>query len=252
MPFGIISQETQDQPQTRDNYLPCMIDEGNYVREVHYQTFLKLRKAGDKNIGYCSSFDQRRAWYHPQLKIPVGERIAKWALATQYGKNIRWLPPQIINIKSENGKLYLKLDSKVYPYNDGPIEGFAIAGKDGRFHLADATFFDKNNGKGNPDQDITIIVLSSPFVPEPAYFRHAWCRNPLANLKVAQENSDIPFDTQRSDTFTHADMYENYTGKKTAQPGIINGQERNVLIQALRDADMQRRKAAAKDLLEAK
>jgi sialate O-acetylesterase len=56
MPFGIITQETQDQPQTLENFLPPMVDEGNYIREVHYQTFLNFRNAGDKNIGYASCF----------------------------------------------------------------------------------------------------------------------------------------------------------------------------------------------------
>ena len=39
---------------------------------------------GDKNIGFVSSFDQRKSLYHPQIKIPVGERAAKWALASKY------------------------------------------------------------------------------------------------------------------------------------------------------------------------
>ena len=121
MPSGIIRQETQGEPQTLENFLPDMVDEGNYVREVHYQTFLNLRKAGDKTIGYSSSFDQHRAWYHPQLKIQVGERIAAWALATQYGKSIRWLPPQLRELKAAGGKLFLQLDGWP-PYHDGPIQ----------------------------------------------------------------------------------------------------------------------------------
>jgi sialate O-acetylesterase len=252
MPFGIITQETQEEPQTLDDYLPYMIDEGNYVREVHYQTFLKLRKAGDKNIGYASCFDLRRSWYHPQIKIPAGERVAKWALATQYGKDIRWLPPQLVDVKSKDGKLYLKLDSNVYPYNDGPIHGFAIAGKDGRFHACKAEFFDKNGGNGRPSHDLTTITLRSPYVHEPVFFRHAWARNPMANLKSAHELADLPFDSQRNDTFSHAEMYENYTGQKTAKPGEMNSRERNILIQALRDDDKKRRVDDAKALIETK
>ena len=108
LPFGIITQETEGEPQTLENFLSKMTDEGIHVREAHYQTFLQLRKAGDKNIGYASCFDLHRAWYHPQIKIPAGERIASWALATQYGKNIRWLPPQLQEVKALNGKLFLK------------------------------------------------------------------------------------------------------------------------------------------------
>jgi sialate O-acetylesterase len=251
MPFGIITQETQDQPQTLENFLPPMADEGNYIREVHYQTFLNLRQAGDQNIGYASSFDQHRAWYHPQLKVAVGERIAKWALATQYGKNIRWLPPQLQEVKASMGKLYLKLDSWVIPFHDGPILGFAIAGKDGRFQPAKAEWLDKNGGQGQPDWDRSIIVLSSELVREPVYFRYAWARNPLETLKSA-DLSNLPFDTQRNDTFTLADMYEIYTGKKPSTPGELHDGERRELTEALKAEDRKRRAEEAKKLINAK
>lgn len=251
MPFGIITQETQDQPQTLENFLPPMVDEGNCIREVHYQTFLNLRKAGDKNIGYASSFDQHRAWYHPQIKIPVGERIAKWALATQYGKNIRWLPPQLQEVKTGDGKMVLKLDSWAISFHDGPIEGFAIAGKDGRFQPAKAQWLDKNAGKGEANWDRSVIVLSSDLVPEPVYFRYAWARNPLENLKSA-DNTGLPFDTQRNDTFTLADMYQIYTGKKSSTPGVLHGGETRELIEILKAEDLKRRVEEAKKLLDEK
>lgn len=251
MPFGIITQETQDQPQTLENFLPPMADEGNFIREVHYQTFLNLRKAGDKNIGYASSFDQHRAWYHPQIKVPVGERIAKWALATQYAKPIRWLPPQLQEVKAAEGKLLLKLDTWAIPFHDGPMHGFAIAGKDGRFQPATARWLDKNAGKGAPNWDRATIVLSSDLVPEPVYFRYAWARNPLETLK-SSDNAGLPFDTQRNDTFTLADMYEIYTGKKPATPGVLHGGETRELTTALKAEDMKRRLEEAKKLLNQK
>lgn len=127
MPFGIISLCTDGEPQDLDNYLEKMFNEGICIREVQHKTFLDLRKAGDKNIGYASSFDQRHSWYHPQIKIPVGERIARWALATQYGmKRIRWLPPALKEMRVEEGRIALALDGETAPYNDGPILGFAI------------------------------------------------------------------------------------------------------------------------------
>ncbi|MCA9194667.1 MAG: hypothetical protein KDB03_23010, partial [Planctomycetales bacterium] len=85
LPFGIISLCTQGTRQTRDDYVEHMLDAGPYIREAQYQTFLDFYQAGDKNIGYTSTYDLRRRWYHPQLKVPAGERIARWALATQYG-----------------------------------------------------------------------------------------------------------------------------------------------------------------------
>ena len=251
MPFGIITQETQDQPQTLENFLPPMVDEGVYIREVHYQTFLNLRKAGDQNIGYASCFDLHRAWYHPQIKVPVGERIAKWALATQYGKTIRWLPPQLQEVKADNGKLILKLDTWAIPFHDGPIQGFAIAGKDGRFQPAQAEWLDKNDGKGQPDWERSIIVLSSDLVPEPVYFRYAWARNPLETLKSG-DRSNLPFDTQRNDPFTLADLYQIYTGRKPSTPGVLHRGETRELVEALKAEDMKRRIEEAKKLLNTK
>ena len=245
MPFGIISQETEGDPQSLENFLPKMADEGTYIREAHYQTFLHMRQAGDKTIGYASSFDQHRAWFHPQIKIPVGERIACWALATQYGKNVRWLPPQIQQITPANGKLILKLDSDVFPYNDGPLLGFAIAGKDGHFQAAKAERVDRNAGKGARQDDNSTVVLSSPLVPEPLYFRHAWARNPMENLK----SSGIPLACQRNDTWSLADMYELYCVKKTKTAGVIDGAENRQLIEALKTDDLKRRIGEAKTLL---
>lgn len=251
MPFGIITQETQGEPQTLEKFLPDMVDEGNYVREAHYQTFLNLRQAGDKNIGYASCFDLHRSWYHPQIKIPVGERIASWALATQYGKSIRWLPPQLKEVKATDGKLFLHLDEWAGAFNDGPIQGFAIAGKDGRFQPAKAEWLDKNAGKaGGPNWERSIVVLSSPLVPGPLYFRYAWSRNPLENLK-SLDLAGLPFDTQRNDTWSLADMYEIYIGRKPAVPGVLNDGEARNLANALKTEDLKRRIEDAKALLKA-
>ncbi|MCE9518225.1 MAG: hypothetical protein K8R87_01445 [Verrucomicrobia bacterium] len=250
MPFGIISQETEGEPQDLDNYLSMMVNEGIYIREVHDKTFLDLQKAGDKNIGIASSFDQRRSWYHPQIKIPVGERMARWALATQYGmKQIQWQPPTIKETRPDGGRIVLTFDSDVGPYNDGPVLGFAIAGKDGKFQPATAKFLERgkdplNQAKSNNQ----VLALTSPLVSEPVHFRYGWGRNPLGNVK-ARNGTDIPLSPQRSDNWSLADDYEANTGKKCAVPGILNGIENRDLIMALRAADLERRKAEARVFL---
>lgn len=251
MPFGIISLCTAGEPQSLDNFLESMIDEGIYIREVHYQTFLELRKAGDKNIGYASSFDLRRSWYHPQIKIPAGERIARWALATQYGaKDIRWLPPTISEVTAQNGALHLKLESPAAPYNDGPILGFAIAGKDGKFQPATADYLvTGKDARNQPQYNRNVLVLTSPLVPEPVHFRHAWGRNPLANL-ASTDHTHLPLIPQRSDTWTMADAFEAYTGAKPAGPALQNAEEQK-LRRLLKQEDLKRRAAEAKAFLEA-
>lgn len=253
LPFGIISLCTAGDPQDRDDYLGKMADEGIYIREVQFKTFLDLMKAGDKHVGYASSFDQRRSWYHPQIKIPVGERIARWALATQYGmsKEIRWLPPMLKEVRVEPGRVVLQFDSWAGPYHDGPIEGFSIAGADGRFQPAKAEWLVVSKDKQNrPQQDRSAIVLTSPLILEPIYFRHAWGRNPLANVK-SLDHTDLPLPTLRNDAFTIADMYEIYSGKKSATPNVLDGREQGVLNKALQAEDLKRRIIEAQELLKA-
>ena len=106
----------------------------------------------------------------------------------------------------------------------------------------------KNEGKpGAPSYDNKSIVLTSPLVPEPLYFRHAWSRNPMENLKT----SGIPLACQRNDSWSLADMYEIYTGKKPKLAGVIDRAEQGELINALKAEDLKRRIEEAKALLKA-
>ncbi len=243
MPFGIISLCTAGPPQTRDDYLEKMVNDGIYIREAQYKTFLDFYKAGDKNIGFVSSFDKRRSWYHPQLKIPVGERTAAWALATQYGfeREIKWKPPMYTEMKVEDGRIILKMDTHVRPVDDGPIVGFAIAGEDRRFQPADAQWLVTGKDRHNrPQTDRRVIVLSSPHVPKPIHFRYAWGRNPMGNLQAADHN-DLPFATQRSDDWKMEEVPKKFPGDDSIPPRELARRHRHEAQKELRLDDTMRR-----------
>ena len=252
MAFGILSLCTEGKCQTLDDYVELMANAGPHVREAQYKTFLDFYKAGDKNIGYASTFDLRRRWYHPQLKIPAGERIARWALATQYGfsKQLQWKPPMLKEMKIEEGQLVLQMDETVSSVDDGgPIEGFAIAGEDKKFQPAEASFLLKGkDAKGKGQEDKTVLVLKSALVPKPVHYRYAWARSPLGNLQ-ATGNTDVLFATQRSDTWSMNDSYEALTGKKAKEAGTLDRPEHNEFRKALQAEDMRRRLAEAQDLI---
>ena len=91
MPFGILSLCTEGAVQTLDNYSEMMANTGPYIREAQYQTFLDFYKAGDTQIGFVSTYDLRRRWYHPQFKVPAGERIAP--LDADYDRTRPTAPP---------------------------------------------------------------------------------------------------------------------------------------------------------------
>ena len=253
MPFGIISLCTAGDPQTREDYLETMFNEGIYIREAQYQTFLDFYQAGDKNIGFASSFDKRRSWYHPQLKVPVGERISRWALATQYGleKDIKWKPPMYKEMKIEDGKIILIMDTGVRSVDDGSIMGFAIAGEDRRFQPAEANWLVTGKDKNNrPQTDRKSIVLSSPHVPHPIHFRYAWGRNPMGNLQSADHN-DLPFATQRSDDWKMEEVPENtYFPDPNARYQDYRRQLAGQFKKELRLSDMERRLKEAQIFIE--
>ncbi|MFY9341709.1 MAG: hypothetical protein WAT39_04425 [Planctomycetota bacterium] len=251
LPFGILSLPTEGNPQTRDDYCEKMLDTGIYIREAHYRTFLELFRGGDTNVGYASTFDLRRRWYHPQVKIPAGERIARWALATQYGfgGEIEWKPPMLTGMEVRDGALVLQLDTPVSDPEDGAISGFAIAGDDRRFQPADVSYLEiGKDDRGQPRVDQKQLVLKSPLVPAPQHFRYAWGRNPLANLQ-ATGNKDLPFATQRSDDWDIGDVPLGVLGDDRNRKGALTGAQLNRVRQALRQEDVRRRVAEAEAVL---
>lgn len=246
MPFGIISLCTAGDPQDDSNYVRSMFDIGAEIREAQYKTYLDLKKGGDTHIGFASSFDQRRSSYHPQIKAPVGERISKWALATQYDKKLTWEPPLLKEMKVEDGRIVLKMSSNVAPHNDGPIHGFAIAGDDKKFQPAKAEYLViGEDAKGRPRLDRTSIVLTSPMVPKPIHYRHAWSRNPMTNLRA----ETIPFPTQRSDNWTQEELFFACVGRDPQRAVLHQGQQ-GELARAMEAADLERRIFEAKALIE--
>ncbi len=252
MPFGILSLCTEGSPQTRDNYVECMANVGPYIRAAQYKTFLDFYHAGDKNIGFTSTYDLRRRWYHPQLKIPAGERIARWALATQYGfdREIRWKPPRVMDMKVEDDRILLYMDEATANVDDGgSMKGFAVAGEDRRFHPADVTHrVTGQDDRGRPQKDTKVLVLTSPMVSKPIHYRYAWGRSPMGNLQ-AHHNTDIPLATQRSDNWSLREIYQALTDKQGTSADSLARGERNELIKALRAEDMRRRLAEAEVLL---
>jgi len=63
------------------------------------------------------------------------------------------------------------------------LEGFAIAGKDGKFVW------------GNAKIDGETVVVSSDQVVEPANVRYGWANNPIGNLRNKAELPASPFRT---------------------------------------------------------
>ncbi len=206
LPFCIISLCTAGEPQTEKDFLKPMNDAGPLIRAAQYRTFQEFVKGGDDQIGFASSYDFRKSWYHPQIKVPAGERAAKWAIVTQYDlirdgdAALYWQPPTIDTMEVVDGTIRLGMSGEIRTKDDsdGKMMGFAIAGEDRRFHPAVIDYYTDGSvdDRNRPRSQKKVLVLSSPHVAEPVHYRYAWARNPMANLVNARQ---IPLATQRSD-----------------------------------------------------
>jgi len=144
-----------------------------------------LKTLSVPNTGMAVTIDIGEAGnIHPKNKQDVGKRLALWALANTYGKDIVYSGPLADSIQQQGGKFVIRFDhvGDGLKANGGKLKGFAIAGKDRQFVFADA----KITGKDT-------VVVSSPDVPEPVAVRYGWASNPDCNLVNSEGLPASPF-----------------------------------------------------------
>ena len=91
---------------------------------------------------------------------------------------------------------------------DRELNGYAIAGNDRHFYPAEVRWLAEGDKTSK-----SILVLSSPFVPEPTHYRYAWARNPMANIT---NNRQVILPAQRSDDW----LLEETPLKFSTPPGM--------------------------------
>ncbi|MDF1813008.1 MAG: hypothetical protein P1V20_12360 [Verrucomicrobiales bacterium] len=113
---------------------------------------------------------------HPKNKKDVGERLALWALAKDYGNaDMLYSGPLYDSSEIVDGAVRITFNQAGdgLKSRDGkPLQRFEIAGQDKVWHWADAKIEGKNQ-----------VVVSSAKVAKPLAVRYAWAANPEgANL----------------------------------------------------------------------
>ena len=150
------------------------------------------------------AYDQQVPWYHPHKKVLHGERMARWALATQYGQSqLGWKPTTLEEAEVVDDHIVLKFNSMVRVHDGRPFEGFAIAGEDRHFVPARAEFVVKGRDeRGREQKDERTLKVWSPLVPKPVAVRYAWARNPLGNaVNSGHHERIIPIPSFRTDNW---------------------------------------------------
>jgi sialate O-acetylesterase len=124
---------------------------------------------------------------HPTNKRPVGQRLARWALADVYGRGGPSSSPLPASHAIEGPRVIVRFahaDGGLIARGGAPT-GFMLAGEDRQWHPASATI----------DGD-RVIVTSDP-VPKPVAVRYAWSDDPGCNLYNGAGFPASPFRTDR-------------------------------------------------------
>jgi sialate O-acetylesterase len=127
---------------------------------------------------------------HPKNKRDVAERLARLALARDYGVKLPHRSPEFKAIAFQGDKAQVTLDtfgSSLRTVDVSEVKGFAICGEDRKWVWAQAKL-------AGPDK----VEVSAPGIAKPVAVRYAWSDNPVCNLFSVEGLPVTPF---RSDDF---------------------------------------------------
>ena len=196
-----ITQIANYQPVTRE----AGDDDWAELRESQAKSAAVLDKAGMACIIDIGEADD----IHPVRKQEVGERLARLALANDYGKKVIANGPRFAGYTLCDNAMRVRFTDvagglKVIPSGDyatvrygnagmdselvkkaesGVLCGFQIAGADRIWHWADAVI------------EGSEVVVSSPEVAHPVAVRYGWGANPVCNLFNSEGLPAWPFRT---------------------------------------------------------
>lgn len=127
---------------------------------------------------------------HPTNKRDVAERLARLALAKDYGVKIPYRSPEFKTAAFDGGKATVTIDtfgSSLNTFDVAEIRGFAVCGEDKKWVWAEGKIV-------GPDK----VEVVSKTVTKPVAVRYAWSDNPVCNLYSKEGLPVTPF---RSDNF---------------------------------------------------
>ena len=157
------------------------------LREAQTMTMSKLPNTGEAviiDIGEGRDI-------HPRNKQGVANRLARWALAKDYGVPIAHRSPQYKSMEQQGNKIVLTFDHAgggLYSFDVHEPRGFAIAGADKKFVWAKAKLVGDSQIK-------TQVEVFSDAIADPAAVRYAWADNPVSNLYSKEGLPVTPFRT---------------------------------------------------------
>jgi sialate O-acetylesterase len=153
------------------------------LREAQTMTMTKLPRTGEAVIIDLGEGND----IHPRNKQDVAKRLARWALAKDYGVQVTHQSPTFKAMEKQDNKVTLTFDHAgkgLRSFDTNEPRGFAIAGDDRKFLWAQAKIV-------APDK----VVVWNDQVSHPEAVRYAWADNPVCNLYSSDGLPVTPFRT---------------------------------------------------------
>jgi sialate O-acetylesterase len=152
--------------------------------ELREAQFLTAKKLDDVGLAVTIDVGDPKD-LHPHRKAEIGDRLALWALGTTYHQPLTYSGPLYESMSIAAGTIRVRFSNtgSGLVAKGGDLKGFAIAGKDRKFHWASASI------------DGNSVVISSPEVRDPVAVRYAWADSPDCNLFNAEGLPASPFRT---------------------------------------------------------
>lgn len=135
---------------------------------------------------------------HPKNKQDVAKRLARWALAKDYGVKLVYRSPIYQSSEPGDGHIVVTFDHVGGGLDTFDVKepiGFAIAGADQVFKKAKAQILGQGKAR-------TQIKVWSDQVSDPVAVRYAWADNPICNVQNAEGLPLTPFRTDDWDGVT--------------------------------------------------
>jgi sialate O-acetylesterase len=177
LPFGIVQLANYGKPSGESK--------AALVREAQDAVASEVPGAG-----LAVAIDVGEVRIHPPNKKDVANRLALWARARIYGEeNLIFQSPRYKTHIVEDKRIRVSFEtggSALQAVSGKTVDGFEVAGPDGKFVRASATIVGAHE-----------VLVSSPEVAAPIAVRYAWANNPEGcNLYNAEGLPAVPFRTR--------------------------------------------------------
>ena len=166
----------------RDEQPEPVDDNWAELREAQTMTMDRLKNTGEAviiDVGEGRDI-------HPRDKQTVAKRLARWALAKDYGVDIVHQSPRFKSMEIKGDKAVITFDhvgAGLYSFDVRDPKGFAVCGEDKKFVWANARIAGKNQ----------VVVWAEGVTP--TQVRYAWAVNPVCTLMSREGLPATPFRT---------------------------------------------------------